>query len=679
MKRKILLLLMCLAMACGILAMSASATFQVTYYNEEVYAGGVLDMYALVGESDLSGYTFRWQFKGLGDHWMDLEDNETYRGTKTNHLQFVTYTEADYAHWDEIPFQCMVTKDGFSQYTPVLYMRISPYENMLEAMQSKGIGLYEPNLSNVAGLSTQDNVTYTATACAGSNLEISCGGSSESQMSMLKNSEVQLKREIKITENGKYILTGDETSYIPYTIGTNAVKIEISMRILMSGVDRGIYQTKTVYLTTRKPDTIAAGKTTSACSLLRYTYNESEKLASIAKGTALEIVGKTGSYYQVYYNGLVGYVSTSLMDADVDEPKIIEHLQLRMAEPAAGNVWPSSVTVEPTGCFATSVEWYDKTAGKYLTSGERFVQGHDYQVAIWVSAGEGYRFKLDSNNKMLTTAILNGELPCFTSRAYEQVIGKVIDIRYDFNNVQQAQASHSCAPVLVPRVEPTCTAAGHEAYYRCACGKAYSDSQGKDPVDASVWGVIPPGEHSYTDWQYNIGQHYKNCLYCDEVFFVQAHTGGKATCTQKPRCEICGCFYGMEEPAHKWSDCWEYDENFHWHTCTVCGEPDPGSRTNHHTDMGKCTACGYEAGEVPTLPPQTAPQTQVTQPTPQTQATQPAAKPDSTAPAADSLHGNTQQAKSAVDPLAAVLVGVGSFFIAITATVMIYKKRGTKK
>ena len=739
MTRRFLSLLLFLILTVSILTIPVSAVFQVTYYNEDVYAGGILDMYAFVGESDLSGYTFRWQYKGLGNNWLDLEDNETYKGTKTNHLQFVTYIEADYTHWDEIPFQCMVTKDGFSQYTPVLYMRISPYENMLKAMKNKGIGLYEPNLSNVTGFSTGDNITYTATAYAGSNMKISCGGSAASQMSMLKNSEVQLKREIKITENGKYILTGDETNYIPYTIGNNAVKIEINMRIIMAGVDRGIYQTKIIQLTTRKPDIATTGKAKSACSLLRYTYNESEKLSSIAKGADLEIIGKTGSYYQVYYNGFVGYVSASLVDADLNDPKIIEHVELRMAEPAADNVWPSSVTVEPTSCFATSVEWYDKTAGKYLASGDRFIKGHDYRLVLWIEAKDGYEFKRDSTNKILTTAILNDNLPCYTSQAYEQIHGKVIEVTYDFNNMQEAEPTTPSQPESPP-TQPqhthtpsawrttgayhykACTTCGDfleqedhtggvatcAAKGKCTvCGYEYIDVNENHTPDTSKWVVRGDMYHYHAcklcGAHCDIGAHVAGptgtpdeAVVCKDCGYIitpaKGHTHNltkvamvEPTCTKEGRIEYYACdgcsklfedeggkteipanrSLSLPALAHSLSSTWECDENFHWHSCTVCRNPDPESKTPHGMNQEKCTVCGYEAGATPVMP------------------TQPATDPDrqaeqSTASTENIQQNDIRQEKATVGPLEAVLIGVVCFFVAITTTVIILKKRGKK-
>ena len=438
--QRVFSVLLCLAVCLGLLAVPVSADFQVTYYNEEIYAGGILDLLAFVGDDNLTDYEFQWQFLGVGeDSWVDLEDNANYKGTQTNHLQVYTKEGMDYEHWKEIPFRCRVTKDGVSKSTPIIHMSIHPYENMLKAMKNKGMGLYEPNLTNVTDLSSKDDLTYTANTYAGSNIGIICGGSSESQMSMMENSEVQLKREIKITENGKYIVTGEQTNYIPYTVGNHAVKIEINMRIVMAGADKGIYETKTVYLTTKKPNITATGTAKTDCSLLRYTYNESEKLASIPKGTALEVVGREGSYWQVCYNNFVGYVGSSLLEVAAGNAAI-DHLELEIMEPCVGKLPSYECNVKTPGCTGIYVDWYDITDGRFMLPTDRYEKDHAYQLTVWAEAADGYRFVLDSGGGMLTTAVINGNLPALTGKAYEQVVGKVIDIRYDFAKPREAEA-----------------------------------------------------------------------------------------------------------------------------------------------------------------------------------------------------------------------------------------------
>ena len=526
--KKILSLLLCILVLSGILAMPVSAlSYYVSYYEEAIYAGGVVDLYASPSAGDPEDYTYQWQYDaGIGDgHWYNIEENGNYSGTKTNHLRMYTST-GNYNSWEEIPFQCVVTAtDGTVRRTDNIYMYIYPTDKLIPNMKNWGYGLYTPSITNVTDLYTKDDVHYTASVYAGTNLKIFCGSKPVDDQPILRKSEVELKTEIHITENGKTTVSGNSTAYIPYTVGKT--QVQIKEKLTIGGFDLGYFDTKTIDITVAKPRVISTGTAKSNCSLLRYTYNESQKLASVPKGTSLEIVGEEGSYYQVYYNGFVGYIGTALVDVAVNESKIIEHVDLRIAEPLAGNVWGSSVSVKPDSCFATSVEWYDKTAGHYLSSGERFIKGHDYQVVIWVSAKEGYWFKLDSNNNMLTTAMLNETLPCFTARAYEQVIGKVIDIRYDFNNVQEETTTP-------PQSQHT---------------------------------------HSPSGWRTTGAYHYKVCTTCGDFLEQEDHYGGVATCTEKGKCTVCGYAYIEENENHdpdtsKWTACADL---YHAHLCKNCG------------------------------------------------------------------------------------------------------------
>ncbi len=117
-------------------------------------------------------------------------------------------------------------------------------------------------------------------------------------------------------------------------------------------------------------------------------------------------------------------------------------------------------------------------------------------------------------------------------------------------------------------------------------------------------------EHVYeTNWSYNETEHWHKCTGCDEVSDKAAHSGGKATCTAKAICEVCGQPYGktgdhewgewqqtkaptctekgtetrvcknnpehtetrdVEKAAHDVSKNWLHDETNHWKECTVC-------------------------------------------------------------------------------------------------------------
>lgn len=602
--KRIIASLLCALLLMSILAIPASAWFEVTYYNEEVYAGAVLDLYAFV-PGDVEDYTFQWQFAGIGSgSGVNLDDNDRYKGTKTNHLQLYTSSDGDYTHWDEIPFFCKITKDGDTQYTPDIYMHVYSYDSMLKAMKNWGMGLYTPQLTNVSNLRSDDDVNYYGETYAGSKINVLCGGSVATQKTILANSEVELRREIRIAEANKYISVGDNTVYIPYTVDNNAVKIEVTMRIIMAGVDKGVFDTKTITLNTKRPEKLARGVTTAACSILRYTYNESQVLRSLPKSAVVDVVGEDGGYYQVYSQNVVGYVPKGLMrvDTPVSSP-VIQEVDLTIDAPVAGQNPAFTCQFQSLGCELYKTEpisWYDRTAGKYVYATDQFQAGHDYDLVIWVAAKSGYRFQLDASGNPNLKGSINGNLPPFINKAYEQLPEQVVELTYRFSNIPKAP-SHTCGPVKVEKVAPTCTKPGHEAYYRCSCGKCYSDANGTNPIDPETWGILATVAHKPGNWTGNGTHHYKKCQVCYQVITGTnaPHSGGKASCVAKATCAICNMEYGQTNEDHVPEEQWSArGDMYHMHLCKLCGahcDVDshvPGPEATEKEPQ-RCTVCDY--------------------------------------------------------------------------------------
>ena len=601
--KKLLCLLLSIVMIGGLLALPVSAAiFQVSYYEEAIYAGGVMDLYAFPRDGGVEPFTYQWQAQGYG--WIDLVDNDVYEGTKTNHLRVHTKV-GTYEGWDEIPFQCAVTDaEGTTFYTPNIYMELYPTENLIPNMKAWGYGLYTPTVSNVTGLTTDGDGNYTAYTYAGSKLDILCGSKPVEDKAVLSNSEVQLTREICITENGHTTKAGDKTTYIPYTVGANAVTVEIKLHLTIGGHDLGDLDTQKIQLDVRKPTVSSTAATKSACSLLRYTYNESQKLASIPKGATVEIVSKEGSYYQVFYNNMIGYVGTGLLN--VQQPSydpVIKQVDVTVTAPVAGEKPSFACNILTEGCQLYKTEpvtWYDKTAKAFLSATDKFIEGHSYDLTIWLAAKSGYKFQVDASNKPKMTGSINGNLPPFINKAYEQDPEEVIELTYSFNNVKakEPEQTHTCTPVLVPLVEPTCTENGHKAYYHCACGMNYEDTQGKNMVDIGVWGKLPATGHTPSGWRTTQIVHYKACTSCGEFLEEQDHSGGTATCTELARCKVCGKAYGQLED-HRWSPTYLYkNSKGHAWICADCKthsevEPHSPGPAATETTPQTCKDCGY--------------------------------------------------------------------------------------
>ena len=155
----------------------------------------------------------------------------------------------------------------------------------------------------------------------------------------------------------------------------------------------------------------------------------------------------------------------------------------------------------------------------------------------------------------------------------------------------------------VAKVEPSCTAPGAEAYWKCTrdgCGKLFSDADGKNEITAPV-AIEALGHDWATELTKGETTHYYACSRCDERKDEAAHTGGTATCKAKAKCSVCGAEYGDFAEHVYPANVWWGDENEHWHVCNVCGQDSPheahAGGTATCTEPARCDACGNLYGE----------------------------------------------------------------------------------
>ena len=75
-------------------------------------------------------------------------------------------------------------------------------------------------------------------------------------------------------------------------------------------------------------------------------------------------------------------------------------------------------------------------------------------------------------------------------------------------------------------------------------------------------------DHQSNDWKSNETEHWQVCT-CGAVFHKAEHSGGKATCTEKAKCAVCGAEYG-DALGHDFTTSWTHDDNEHWKQCSRC-------------------------------------------------------------------------------------------------------------
>lgn len=103
--------------------------------------------------------------------------------------------------------------------------------------------------------------------------------------------------------------------------------------------------------------------------------------------------------------------------------------------------------------------------------------------------------------------------------------------------------------------------------------------------------------------------------------------------------------------GHETGDTWGFDEGFHWRSCNRCKEVPEGTKMAHEGEES-CTTCGYMPGQI--IPTETTPATTAV---PTTTPTAEEAEPQ----------GNSW--------LLVIVLGLVCFGIAITATVIILKRK----
>ena len=145
---------------------------------------------------------------------------------------------------------------------------------------------------------------------------------------------------------------------------------------------------------------------------------------------------------------------------------------------------------------------------------------------------------------------------------------------------------------LIPKIEPTCSATGVKAHYKCSdCNKVFKDDEHKTETtldDLTI--AINPNAHNFGKWIKNesVDTHTRVCSFNSEHTETENCHGGTATCIEQATCEKCNAKYG-ELSKHDYKD----------GVCIVCGIRRPSEGLNYSlnsngagytaTGLGTCT------------------------------------------------------------------------------------------
>ncbi|MBQ3792001.1 MAG: hypothetical protein II797_02735, partial [Clostridia bacterium] len=568
----------------------------VGHWDGFVYVPGLYDMTVWCHSEDA---TYQWCARVDNDmSWLPLVDNDAYSGTQTPHLQMTTADHLAYSEgsdWSVIRFSCRVTVGNKSVMVGDSTMWIGTHASLLRRLEEDGVVFSYVGLTQSSFVSAQeiDGTMYYEVNAGQAILPTWRYGTLASDYQT--QSEVSVDIECYFTENGK-TFKYDRSSgngYTPSGIGKGRVTMRADLVLFVNGERMETLDSKTVVIDVITPPSRGAALTKGAVEVLAERYGQAAVRARLEKNTYVRLLEDCGSYWKVAVGDVWGYVPSTALNILGD----ITAVGLTIGEPAVYASAPTDVTLDDPDLYelfpTDPVVWTDSADGHILKNNEVFQPGHTYTVSIWLKAKNGKRFDVPDRDPTVTAQV-NGD-SVSAKRAYEQDPEEVIEVQYTFTHIHDL--------TKVPQKQPTCTTDGKRVHYRCGCGALFEDHEAKVRITDEGWGIIPAIGHHASEWKSNGTEHYKFCLRreCEEVLEETrgAHQGGKATCTHRAVCSVCGLEYGSLG-SHVWSSGWEYaDETGHAHVCTeLCGahgtvqphRPGPAATA---TTPQVCLDCGY--------------------------------------------------------------------------------------
>ena len=362
----------------------------------------------------------------------------------------------------------------------------------------------------------------------------------------------------------------------------------------------------------------------------------------------------------------------------------ITRVNLTLEYPVAGKTAYTTAAINGNGYSVYSIEWYDRTDSRFLDTGEKFQADHQYKATVWVEAKEGYQFSHADDNTPAIGGYINGE-EVEVTKAFEYKAWAMVCLTYYFPSTPTngwIRTVDLTIPAPQAGAKPSYPQFEHTAYKftnmvalpeyvnginwtnvttdknidpntTFQAGAQYSVNitieqksgyafvpqpvvkvNGQTASASLDYGTVlfvkatfPTLEDNHThtpsDWRTTGAYHYKACTECGEFLEQEDHTGGTATCTEKAKCEVCGEPYGQNEPDHKWSPTYLYqDKTGHAWVCADCKQHsqviphEAGPAGTPGADV-VCKDCGYVMAKGEHTPAATEePTADITEPAP---------------------------------------------------------------
>lgn len=449
-KRVISLILSLLVIMCAVAVTTAQAAPVVSVESLAItpYMGSFGEIKLKV--TGATNVTYQWQagfFDSTFDP-VDLDDNEYYIGTKTNHFKILALGELD-----TLDFRCKITYNGGKVYSQVFHFSFLDPKAISRAYV---VGVDAPVFGYGPKYKTDDILSEQYDL----DRMVWYGPINDSSAPLMKSTDVYLAGKYKCrfyldpaegyTFNEKSDCSVDGIICKVYSQksddGTTAYYADRVYTVSFKGtVPDGILDFES-----RKPDaplgehdvymgTFCLGTSdmdtevsfdvkelpSSMSSNGYYIFAETNLIKKDGKevrditATSVKlnslIYGEEGRYTLEQKISLMSptldvlETRTQSYIVDIVKPQILTEVSVTF-DKIENWVRPlySPVTVTPGACVKSTV-WNDMTLdGKYVPAGTDFIDGHTYCMQIWLESEYGYEFRADNSGRPDITATING-------------------------------------------------------------------------------------------------------------------------------------------------------------------------------------------------------------------------------------------------------------------------------
>ena len=349
-----------------------------------------------------------------------------------------------------------------------------------------------------------------------------------------------------------------------------------------------------------------AGKPADPATVLN---SDSLRIADVAKGDAAVMKGAfpANNIYSIYLtdnsNPARLYVLNRM--SECTETEVTGEKSLMTAPETGTATYPGStnpvtppasatltgikVKTAPTKVIYTEGESFDKTGmvieATYSDSTKKDVAGYTYAPTAALTTSD-------------TTITIS-----YTEGSETKTCTQAITVNAVTPDPGHVHTSHLTS---VAAKAPTCTASGNAAYWKCSCGKLFSDATATAETTLAAVTKAALGHDHNGPWvKTDANEHWKVCARegCNEQLDKAVHTPSAWVNVDEGHhhqtCIVCErelthevCTFG--QPL-------KYNATSHWEECTKCGNKQNEAAHEFLPDSDKCTGCDYTKSSTITI------------------------------------------------------------------------------